>query len=64
MEKSKPEDIAIVREFIDVFLEELLGIPPDWEISFEIKLLPGSAPVSKALYRMAPVELKELQNQL
>ncbi|KAL5578516.1 hypothetical protein UlMin_020215 [Ulmus minor] len=63
-EKLKPEEIAVVREFPDVFPEELPGIPPEREISFEIELLPGSAPVSKAPYRMAPAELKELQIQL
>ena len=64
VEKSKPEEIAVVQEFSDVFPEELPGIPPDREISFEIELLPGSAPVSKAPYRMAPAELKELQELL
>ncbi|KAL5579180.1 hypothetical protein UlMin_011622 [Ulmus minor] len=64
VEKSKPEEIIVVQEFSDVFPEELPGIPPDREISFEIELLPGSAPVSKAPYRMAPAELKELQIQL
>ena len=64
VEKSKPEDIVVVREFLDVFPEELPGLPPDREISFEIELLPGIAPVSKAPYRMAPAELKELQIQL
>ncbi|KAL5539165.1 hypothetical protein UlMin_046037 [Ulmus minor] len=59
-EKAKPEDIPIVRNFVDVFPEELLGLPPDRAISFEIELLPGTAPVSKAPYRMAPAELKEL----
>ncbi|KAL5569524.1 hypothetical protein UlMin_026099 [Ulmus minor] len=63
-EKFKPEEIAVVREFPDLFPEELPGIPPEREISFEIELLPGSAPVSKAPYRMAPTELKELQIQL
>ncbi|KAL5538583.1 hypothetical protein UlMin_045492 [Ulmus minor] len=63
-EKLKPEKIAVVQEFLDVFPVELPGIPPEREISFEIELLPGSAPVSKAPYRMAPVELKELQIQL
>ena len=64
VEKSKPEEIAVIREFLDVFPEELPSIPPDREISFEIELLPGLAPVSKAPYRMAPAELKELQIQL
>ncbi|KAL5583414.1 hypothetical protein UlMin_015856 [Ulmus minor] len=60
VEKSGPEGIVVVQEFTDVFPEELPGLPPDREISFEIDLIPGSAPVSKAPYRMAPVELKEL----
>ncbi|KAL5554756.1 hypothetical protein UlMin_042157 [Ulmus minor] len=64
VEKSGPEGIAVVREFTDVFPEELPGLPPDREVSFEIDLIPGSAPVSKAPYRMAPAELKELQVQL
>ncbi|KAL5548516.1 hypothetical protein UlMin_003747 [Ulmus minor] len=64
VEKSEPEGIAVVREFTDVFPEELPGLPPDREVSFEIDLKPGSAPVSKAPYRMAPAELKELQVQL
>ncbi|KAL5541879.1 hypothetical protein UlMin_009589 [Ulmus minor] len=64
VEKSGPENIAVVREFTNVFPEELPGLPPDREISFEIKLLPGSAPISKAPYRIAPAELKELQIQL
>ena len=49
---------------MDVFLEELPGLPPDRAISFEIELLPRTAPISKAPYRMAPAELKELQLQL
>ncbi|KAL5568767.1 hypothetical protein UlMin_025342 [Ulmus minor] len=62
--RAKPKDIPIVRNFVDVFPEELPGLPPDRAISFEIELLPGTAPVSKAPYRMAPAELKELQTQL
>ena len=60
----KLEDIPIVREFPDVFLEDLSGLPPDREIEFSIDLLPGSSPISKAPYRMAPVELRELKAQL
>ncbi|KAL5562561.1 hypothetical protein UlMin_032308 [Ulmus minor] len=60
VEKSGPEGITVVWEFTDVFPEELPGLPPDREISFEIDLIPSSAPVSKAPYRMAPAELKEL----
>jgi hypothetical protein len=53
-----------VRDFVDVFLEELPGLPPDREIEFTIDLLPGTGPISKAPYRMAPLELKELKEQL
>ncbi|XP_075504361.1 uncharacterized protein LOC142541784 [Primulina tabacum] len=47
-----------------VYHEELLGIVPDREVEFEINLVPGAAPISKAPYRMAPAELKELKEQL
>ena len=57
-------DVKIVREFQDVFPEDLLSLPPDQEIEFSIELVPGTAPISKTPYRMAPVELKELKEQL
>ena len=60
VEKSKPEDIAVVRELSYVFPKELPSLPPDREISFEIELLPRTTSVLKAPYRMAPAELKEL----
>ena len=63
-EKTKLEDVPVINEFIEVFPEELPRIPPDREITFEIELLPGTTPISKAPYRMAPAELKELQTQL
>ena len=47
-----------------VFLEELPGLPPTREVEFGIDLIPGSHPISKASYRMAPAELKELGKQL
>ncbi|KAL8103706.1 hypothetical protein AgCh_028053 [Apium graveolens] len=58
------DEIPIVREFPDVFPEELPGLPPDREIEFSIDLIPRAEPVSKAPYRMAPMEMKELANQL
>ncbi|GJV75165.1 putative reverse transcriptase domain-containing protein [Tanacetum coccineum] len=51
-------------EFADVFPDELPGLPPAREIEFGIELIPGAEPISKAPYRMAPVELKELKEQL
>nr|GFD11935.1 putative reverse transcriptase domain-containing protein [Tanacetum cinerariifolium] len=47
-----------------VFPEELLGIPPVREVEFNIELILGAEPISKAPYRMAPIELKELKDQL
>jgi hypothetical protein len=58
------EDIPIVREFPDIFPEDLPGLPPDREVEFSIDLVPGTAPISKAPYRMALAELKELKGQL
>ncbi|KAL4014044.1 hypothetical protein IC575_026234 [Cucumis melo] len=62
--KLKLEDIPVVREFLDVFPEELSGLPPDREIEFSIDLVLGMAPISQAPYRMAPIELRELKSQL
>ncbi|GJS96693.1 putative reverse transcriptase domain-containing protein [Tanacetum coccineum] len=63
---SRPniENLSVVREFADVFPDELPGLPPAREIEFGIELIPGAEPISKAPYRMAPVELKELKEQL
>ncbi|XP_043710365.1 uncharacterized mitochondrial protein AtMg00860-like [Telopea speciosissima] len=58
------EEISVVRDFSDVFSEDLTRLPPDRETEFMIDLIPGGALVSKASYRMAPSELKELQGQL
>nr|GFD15230.1 putative reverse transcriptase domain, aspartic peptidase domain protein [Tanacetum cinerariifolium] len=57
-------DQPIVSEFPDVFPDELPGIPPVCEVEFNIKLIPGAEPISKAHYRMAQIELKELKDQL
>ena len=61
---SRLEDIPVVREFPDVFPEDLQGIPPDREVDFQIELAPRTEPISKAPYRMAPLELKELKVQM
>eukprot|EP00257_Ricinus_communis_P027240 XP_025014654.1 uncharacterized protein LOC112536240 [Ricinus communis] len=57
-------DIPAVKEFADVFPEELPGLPPHRETYFEIETIPGEAPISIAPYRMGPFELKELKKQL
>ena len=58
------EKIPVVREFPDVFPEELPGIPPIREVDLSIEILPGTTPTSRAPYRMAPTELKKLKIQL
>ncbi|GKC06403.1 putative reverse transcriptase domain-containing protein [Tanacetum coccineum] len=64
LESPNIENLSVVREFADVFPDELHGLPPAREIEFGIELIPGAEPISKAPYRMAPVELKELKEQL
>ncbi|TYK04344.1 reverse transcriptase [Cucumis melo var. makuwa] len=56
---SKP----VVREYPDVFPDELPGLPPSREIDFAIELESGTAPISRAPYRMAPAELNELKKK-
>jgi hypothetical protein len=58
------EDIKVVREYPDVFLVELLGMPPDHDIEFLIELLPGTPPISKRPYGMPINELVELKKQI
>jgi hypothetical protein len=58
------DNIRAVRNFPDVFPEELLGMPPDREVEFVIDLLPGTVPISKRPYRMSVEELKELKKLL
>ncbi|KAH0743176.1 hypothetical protein KY290_031169 [Solanum tuberosum] len=58
------ESVPVVREFPEVFPDDLPGIPPEWEIDFGIDLLPDTQPISIPPYRMALAELKELKAQL
>src|SRR5262249_15893783 len=57
-------DVEVIREFPDVFADDLPGLPPSREVDFCIELIPGTSPISKAPYRMAPAELAELKKQL
>ncbi|GJT32702.1 hypothetical protein Tco_0923121 [Tanacetum coccineum] len=56
------EDVPIVRDFPEVFPEDLPGLPPTRQVEFHIELIPGAAPVARAPYRLAPAEMKELAN--
>jgi hypothetical protein len=62
--EKKMEEIHVVREFLDVFSDDLLGMPPERAIEFKIELQPGTTPIAKSLYRMTPVKLAELKLQL
>jgi hypothetical protein len=58
------KDIPIVCKFSDVFSEDLLGMPPNWDVEFTIELQPNTAPISRWSYKMAPKELAKLKIQL
>nr|GFA87948.1 putative reverse transcriptase domain-containing protein [Tanacetum cinerariifolium] len=58
------EDVPVICKFLDVFLEDLPGLPPPRQVEFKIKLVHEAAPVARAPYRLAPLEMKELAKQL
>ncbi|GKE94299.1 putative reverse transcriptase domain-containing protein, partial [Tanacetum coccineum] len=63
-EGKQLKDVPIVRDFPEVFPEDLPGLPPARPVEFQIDLIPGAAPVARAPYRLAPSEMKELLEQL
>ncbi|GJU82423.1 putative reverse transcriptase domain-containing protein, partial [Tanacetum coccineum] len=63
-EGKQLKDVPIVRDFPEVFPEDLSGLPPTRPVEFQIDLIPGAAPVARAPYRLAPSEMKELSEQL
>jgi hypothetical protein len=60
----KLKDIHVIQEFPNVFPNDLPGMPPERKTEFKIELQPGTAPISKAPYKMSHVELKEMKIQL
>ncbi|GJR83070.1 putative reverse transcriptase domain-containing protein [Tanacetum coccineum] len=62
--EKKQEEIVVVKDFLDVFMDDLSGLPPVREIEFRIELIPRATPVVKSPYRLAPSELEELSGQL
>jgi hypothetical protein len=58
------EAINVVSEFPDVFPEELPGMPPERKVEFAIEFIPGTAPISKRVYRVSGLELVELKKQI
>ncbi|GJS70330.1 putative reverse transcriptase domain-containing protein [Tanacetum coccineum] len=63
-DEKKLDDIHVVRDFPEVFPDDLLGLPLVREIEFRIDLIPGASPVVRSPYRLAPSEMLELSNQL
>ncbi|GJS26861.1 putative reverse transcriptase domain-containing protein [Tanacetum coccineum] len=62
--ENNQEEIVVVRDFPEVFTDDLSGLPPIQEIEFRIELIPGVTSVAKSPYRLAPSELEELLGQL
>nr|GEW88754.1 reverse transcriptase domain-containing protein [Tanacetum cinerariifolium] len=63
-EEKRIEDVPIVRDFSEVFPEDLPGLPPTQQVEFQIDLITGAAPVARAPFRLASSEMKELSDQL
>ena len=63
-EEMPLEKISTVKDFSNVFSDDLSGLSPDRKIEFEINIVPEVTSISKFLYRMTPAELKELKEQL
>ncbi|XP_019056457.1 PREDICTED: uncharacterized protein LOC109116102 [Tarenaya hassleriana] len=61
--EAKLEDTTVVQEFPDVFPDELPGLPPEREVDFSIEVVPGTEPITKTPYRMAPTEMAKLKKQ-
>ncbi|KAI3678050.1 hypothetical protein L6452_37329 [Arctium lappa] len=63
-EKKLVEDVKVVQDYPGVFSEDLPGLPPERQVEFQIDLNPGTAPIARAPYRLAPTEMKEMMMQL
>jgi hypothetical protein len=64
LKAESPQGLLVVREYVDVFPEELPSMPPEREVEFSIDLVPGTAPIVKRPYRMTVPELAEQKKQL
>nr|GFD57803.1 putative reverse transcriptase domain-containing protein [Tanacetum cinerariifolium] len=60
---KKQEEIVVVRDFLEIFQDDLYGLPPIQEIQFRVELIPRAMPVAKSPYRLTPYELEELSGQ-
>ncbi|GJY29473.1 putative reverse transcriptase domain-containing protein [Tanacetum coccineum] len=64
VDEPKLSDISVVRDFVDVFREDLSGLQPQRQVEFRIDLIPRVTPVAKSPYRLAPSKMQELSGQL
>nr|GEY11986.1 putative reverse transcriptase domain-containing protein [Tanacetum cinerariifolium] len=62
--KKRLEDVSIVRDLLEVFLEDLPRLPPTRQVEFQIDLVPGDALVARSPYRLAPSKMQQLSTQL
>jgi len=62
--EKEMSSIHVVKDFMDVFPEEIPRLPPKREVEFSIDLVPGAGPMSMGPYRMAPAKLIELKKQV
>nr|GFA49909.1 putative reverse transcriptase domain-containing protein [Tanacetum cinerariifolium] len=64
VDEPRISDIPVVRDFTDVFPEDLSGLPPQRQVEFRIDLIPGATPVAKSPYSLAPSKMQELSRKL
>ncbi|GKE84776.1 hypothetical protein Tco_1558518, partial [Tanacetum coccineum] len=64
VDEPKMGDISVVRDFVDVFSEDLSGLPPQRQVEFRTDLIPRATPIAKSPYRLAPSKMQELSMQL
>ncbi|GKE05793.1 putative reverse transcriptase domain-containing protein [Tanacetum coccineum] len=62
VDEPKISDISVVREFVEVFPDDLKGLPPQRQVEFRIELIPGATPVAKSPYHLAPQRCKNCLN--
>nr|GFA33316.1 hypothetical protein [Tanacetum cinerariifolium] len=62
--EKRLEDVSMIRDFLEVFPDDLPRLPPPRQVEFKIELVPGAAPVARAPYQLVPSEMKELADQL
>ncbi|KAD7479072.1 hypothetical protein E3N88_02208 [Mikania micrantha] len=62
--EKKIQDVPVIRDYLEVFPDDLTGLPPVRQVEFRIELIPGATPVAKSPYRLAPSEMQELASQL